>query len=98
MSLLPPPLPASYASVSPLVLLTKDQVRSYSKRGLRCAFIGDELGEEAVKKSVVSGGCQVVYTSPETLLTVQRWRDMLASPVYASNLMALVVDEGHSLH
>ena len=62
----------------------KDHVRSYSKRGLR-AFIGDELGDEAVKQAVISGVCQVVYASPESLLTVQRWRDMLASPIYATN-------------
>ena len=75
----------------------KDQVRSYSKRGLRCAFIRDELGDEAVKKAVVSGGYQVVYARPKSLPSMQRWRDMLASPVYVSNLVALVVDEAHCI-
>ena len=83
--------------VSPLVSLMKDQVSSYSKRGIRCAFIGDESGDEAVKQAVIRGSCQVVYASPESLLTVQHWRDMLASPVYASNLVALVVDEAHCI-
>ena len=84
--------------VSPLISLMKDQVRSYSKRGLRCAFIGDESGDEAVKQAVVHGSCQVVYASPESLPTVQHYRDMLAPPVYASNLVALVVDEANYIH
>ena len=85
--------------VNPVVSLMKDQVRSYSKRSLRCVFIGDELGDKAVKQAVVNGSCQVVYASPESLLTVQHWRDMLASPVYASNLVlvALVVDQVHCI-
>ena len=29
--------------VSPLVSLMKDQVRSYTKKGVRCAFIGEDM-------------------------------------------------------
>ena len=54
--------------VNPLISLMKDQVRSYSKRDLRCAFIGDELGDEAVKQATVRGSYQVV--SPESLPTL----------------------------
>ena len=60
-------------------------------------FIGDELVDKVVKKVVVRGSCQVLYVSPESYLTVQCWRDMLASLVYASNFVALVVDEAHCI-
>ncbi len=33
--------------------------------------------------------------SPEALLCDDRWRDMLVSPVYQENLVALIVDEAH---
>ena len=81
--------------ISRLLSLMKDQLRNYSKRSLRCMFIGDESGNEAVKQAVVRGSCQVVYASPESLPTLQHWRDMIASPIYASNLV--VIDEGHCI-
>ena len=45
----------------------------------------------------VCGGkyLELVYPSPEALLTNMTWRDMLQSPVYQQNLVALVVDEAH---
>jgi len=33
----------SIVVVSPLVSLMKDQVRSYTKKGVRCAFIGEDM-------------------------------------------------------
>ena len=36
-----------------------------------------------------------MYMSPEALITDERWRDMLLSPVYSEHLVGLVVDEAH---
>ncbi len=44
---------------------------------------------------VCSRRYQLVYLSPEALLTNATWRDMLQCPVYQQNLVALVVDEAH---
>ena len=85
--------PSIFIIVSPLIALMKDQVRSMTERGLKAVFVGD-CSEEMVG-NVCMGGYQLVYLSPEALLTDQRWRDMLLSPVYAGNLVALVVDEAH---
>ena len=82
--------PSIVIIVSPLM---KDQVRSMTERGLKAVFVGD-CSEEMVG-NVCMGGYQLVYLSPEALLTDERWRDMLLSPVYAGNLVALVVDEAH---
>ena len=82
--------PSIVIVVSPLM---KDQVRSMTERGMTAVFVGD-CNEEMVG-SVCMGAYQLVYLSPEVLLTDERWRDMLLCPVYARNLVALVVDEAH---
>ena len=63
--------------------------------GLKCAFVGDEQHDVSVKDGVVSGGYQLVYISPESLLRVLRWREMFRSAVYQEHLVALAVDEAH---
>ena len=71
--------------VSPLVSLMKDQVRSYRKKGLACTFIGEEA-QDAEELAVQNGEYQVVYSSPESLLTVRKWRDMLSSELYTEQV------------
>lgn len=69
-------------------------MRLYSKKGVRCAFIGEDM-EDTEIQTMLNGGYQVVYASPESFLTIPRWRDMLSAKVYADNLVAIVVDEAH---
>ena len=80
--------------VSPLISLMKDQVRAMTQRGMRAVYVGD-CSEEQRDMKVCRGNYQLVYMSPEALLTDERWRDMLISPVYRQHLVALVVDEAH---
>ena len=67
--------------VSPLVLLVIDQVH------VRAAYIA-QLAEADVCDSVY----QLVFLSPEALLSNETWRDMVPSPVYQENLVAVVID------
>ena len=79
--------------VSPLIALMKDQVRAMTERGMSAVFVGD-CDEEGIA-SVCAGLYQLVYLSPEALLTESTLRDMFLCPVYTDNLVALVVDEAH---
>jgi superfamily II DNA helicase RecQ len=79
--------------VSPLVALMKDQVKQMTERNMRTIYVGDVDSE--TENEVCDGKYQLVYLSPEALLTNMTWRDMLQSPVYQQNLVALVVDEAH---
>ena len=79
--------------MSPLIALMKDQVRAMADRGMRAVFVGD-CDEEGIAR-VCAGLYQLVYLSPEALLTDGRWRDMFLCPVYTNNLVAFVVDEAH---
>lgn len=45
--------------------------------------------------SVMSGDVQLLYMSPETLLTNKEWRDVLESPIVQDSLVGLIVDEAH---
>jgi len=46
---------------------------------------------------VSDGRYQVVFLSPEALLTDRYWREVLQSQTYQSNLVAFVVDEAHCI-
>ena len=80
--------------ISPLVALMKDQVRRMAERDMTAVYVGDIDADETVA-DVCGGQYQLVYMSPEALLTNMTWRDMLLSPVFQQNLVAFVVDEAH---
>ena len=83
--------------VSPLISLMKDQVEKYSGKGVKCAYIGQENESDSpsLDESILKGEYHILYSSPESLLGNNKWRDMLSSPVYQKNLVAIVVDEAH---
>ena len=83
------------AVVSPLISLMKDQVAKFGDKGLKCAFVGGEQEDEDIKLGVLSGDYQLIYISPESLLRILQWREMLRSAVYQDNLVAIAVDEAH---
>lgn len=80
--------------VSPLVALMKDQVASFTSRGLSSIYIGEVNSEEKVAR-VHEGKYQVIFFSPELLLNDEVWRDMLQSSMYRENLVGLIIDEAH---
>ena len=79
--------------VSPLIALMQDQVRAMTERGVSAVCAG--MADDALAGSVCSGDFQLVFLSPESLLTDDRWRDMLQNSVYQERLVGLVVDEAH---
>ena len=83
--------------LSPLISLMKDQVKKYNGKGVKCASIGEELDQHE-ERHIERAECHVLYCSPESFLTIAKWRDMLASDVYRDNLVRLIVDEAHCVH
>lgn len=71
----------------------KDQELALQQRGVKVAVVRD-LDEEKIE-NVKQGHYEVIYISPERILADTDWRDMLQSPIYQSNLVAIVVDEAH---
>lgn len=55
--------------------------------------VGDCSPETSRK--ILEGEYQLVFISPEAVLSRRKWRKMLLSHVYQNNLIALVIDEAH---
>lgn len=62
-------------------------------RGASAVYVGDV--DDKMEGDICSGQYQLVYLSPEALLTNDMWRDMIQNPVYQENLVAFIVDEAH---
>ena len=80
--------------LSPLVALMKDQVSMFLSKGLSSAFISSDSPRE-MQLGVLSGDYQLVFFSPESILSNRKWRDLLRQEPYVSQIVALVVDEAH---
>ena len=87
--------PSIVVVIAPLSALMQDQVDSFNARGLKSACIGLSVDSSASDDAVVRGEAQLVFTSPETLLSDSTWRDMLRTRIYQENLVALAIDEAH---
>ncbi len=81
--------------VSPLPSLMLDQVAKASAKGMRAVCIGRDQLDFKVGKAVENGGYQLLYISPEAMLSSLRWREMFLSTVYQHNLVCLAIDEAH---
>ena len=81
--------------ISPLRSLIEDQVSAFNARGLAAAYVGSE--DSAVRDGIKQGKYQLVFACPEMFFCNAEVRSMLATPIYASNLLAFVVDEAHCI-
>ena len=80
--------------VSPLVALMKDQVRAMAERSVKAVYVGD-VKEDAEVAKICTGSYQLVFLSPEALLTDTIWRDMFQGAVYKERLVGVAIDEAH---
>ena len=71
----------------------QDQVRAMTERGVKAVYAGGV--DDKLEADVCAGDYQLVYFSPESILTENRWWDMLQSPIYAERLVGFVIDEAH---
>lgn len=82
--------------VSPLIALMKDQVDSFTAKGIKAGYVSDKEEEKGdTRRSIQKGECQLIFISPEALFGSLRWRRMLCTDHYRQNLVAFVVDEAH---
>ena len=81
--------------ISPLSALMHDQVRSLKERGVTAVIITEATSNDLNKAAIVNGEYQVIFTTPELLLTDRNWRDVFQSPSLSERLIALIIDEAH---
>ena len=83
--------------VSPLISLMLDQAKSLAKRGVCCAIMSDR---SVVDKSFLFSEkdidkYKIVFTSPEAVIGVERWRSLLSTPTFSDRIVTVAVDEAH---
>lgn len=83
--------------VSPLTALMMEQRSKFIMRGIATEFVGELQQDVDAMECVKSWKIQLLFISPESLLNNPQWREMLISPVYQTNLVALVVDKAHCI-
>ena len=84
--------------VSPLKCLMEDQVARFSSRGVKSTYIcKDKCKQSVLGQDVENGQYQIVFFSPECMLTELKWREMFRSEVYQKNVIGLVIDEAHCI-
>ncbi len=72
-----------------------DQKEKYASRGLTVECVGEAQTDAGAVRKILNGEVQLVFISPERIISKGIFRNMLLSPAYAKNLVAIVVDEAH---
>jgi len=83
--------------VSPLTSLMMEQRSKYGKLGISFEFVGELQQDIESMNSVQKGLVQLLFVSPESLISNPQWREMLRLQVYQERTVALVVDEAHCI-
>ena len=83
--------------VSALTALMMEQRAKFTVRGIATEFVGELQQDVDAMEGVKKGKTQLLFISPESLLRNPQWREMLLSPVYQRNLVALAIDEAHCI-
>ena len=81
--------------VSPLTSIMMDQRTKFTPMNLCTEFVGEQQTDRSAEIRVCNGEVQLVLISPESLIEVPKYRNMLLSKAYQEKLVALVVDEAH---
>lgn len=78
--------------VSRLLSIMKEQSEYLTSMGFTATYIGHVNNDD----DLVAGNYQFVFSPPESILSITKWRDLLTSPPY-KNLELFVVDEAHTV-
>ena len=74
-----------------------DQRDKFVLRGISAEFVGEAQDDPDVVKRVLSGSCQLVFISPESIINNQTYQSMLLNSSYKQRMVALAVDEAHCI-
>ena len=72
------------------------RVTSLKKQNIAADYEAAEKDAE-ILKGVANRKFNVVYASPESMLSVERCRRMLSTDAYKQGLIGIVVDEAHCI-
>ena len=88
--------------VSPLLSLMIDQVTDLKSRGVQAAILSGNHDVDpsfiATESDVKEGKYSHLYSCPETIVSADRWRQMLADKPLSEQVVAIVIDEAHCVY
>ena len=79
--------------ISPLVSLMMDQKSKFVPLGINAEFVGECQTNKAAIDRVLKGEIDIVFVSPESIVTNPLFRNMLLTKPYKEHIKGLVVDE-----
>eukprot|EP00794_Sanderia_malayensis_P001537 gene1537-1700_t len=82
--------------ICPLVSLMLDQVESLKRNGFNAAAIYQGQ-DEKILSDIENGLISHVFASPESMMSLGRWRNMVNSYAYANHCVGIAVDEAHCI-
>lgn len=68
---------------------------TYSGKGLSSAYVSGEVTNRTILDGVARRLYQLVFFTPEMLITKKRWRKVIESDANAERLQVFVIDEAH---
>ena len=71
------------------------QVRIFSSKGLKAAYVSGEATDDLIKDRVCRGEYQLVFITPEMIINHKTWRKVIDGDIYTKRLKAFVIDEAH---
>lgn len=77
--------------VSPLISIMKEQCEYLKSCECTSTYIGRERSKDT---DIINGNFQFLFASPESILSINKWRDML---VASKHFKLFVVDEAHTV-
>ena len=80
--------------ISPLISIMEDQTRLLTSKGIRAAYVGKD---ERTDQAIIDGEYNVVFGSPESLVSNPSWRSVLQTQLYRQRLVGIAVDEVHTV-
>ena len=83
--------------VSPLTALMMDQKEKFSSVGVSCEYICEKQKDTRAIQKVKQGDIQLVFISPEAIISNRNYCHMFTSATYQTKLVAIAVDEAHCI-
>ncbi len=83
--------------ISPLKALMQDQVSHLQSLGLNAVAVTEDADDELIDLIKEFCSPNFIYISPESMLSIKKWRDILQSENFKEHCIGVVFDEAHCI-
>ncbi len=83
--------------ISPIKALMYDQVKYLDSVGVPAVAITSDEDEEKLKVIHEGGGFNIIFSSPESMLAIEKWRGYLCGAYFKENCVGVIFDEAHCI-